>query len=98
MGPVFHLSHFKMVDQVNAKLPTEQQFSELWWHYFKLRRLLVEYRRLYPLGTLDKRLRFLTGIGLSAVVVMAWQLGFPPPPILWLGVAGAFSLWFAYRR
>jgi hypothetical protein len=90
--------HFKMIDQVNTKLPTEQQFSALGWHYFKLRRLLVEYRRLYPSGTLDKRLCFLGGIGVSMVVVMAWQLGFPRLGILWLGIAGGFALWLAFRR
>jgi hypothetical protein len=90
--------HFEMIDQVNTKLSTEQQFSALGWHYFKFRRLLIEYRRLYPSGTLDKRLRFLGGIGFGQGLVAAWLLGFPLLGILWLGVAGGFGLWLVFRR
>jgi hypothetical protein len=56
----------------------------------------IVYRGLYPSGTLDKRVCFLGGIGVGMVI--AWRLRFPLVAILWLGVAGAFSLWFAFRR
>ena len=88
---------FEMIDQVNSKLPPEKQFSALGWHYFKWRRLLMEYRRLYPSGALDKRLRWLGGIGVSTGVLAAWGIGFPLFGILWLAVAGTFLSWFSFR-
>jgi hypothetical protein len=98
LGLYSTILHLEIIDQVNKKLPSEQQFSPLGWHYFKSRRLLIEYRRLYPSGTLDKRLRFLGGIGVSVIVVMAWQLGAGALGTLWLGIASGFGLWLAFRR
>ena len=88
---------FEMVDQVNSKLTPEKQFSALGWHYFKGRRLLVEYRRLYPSGALEKRLRLLGVIGVTVFLVAAWGIGFPLLEILWLAVGGAFLSWFTFR-
>src|SRR5215471_16961812 len=65
--------NYEIMDQVNAKLPTDQQFSGLGWHYFKARRLLSEYRRLYPSAALDKRLYALSAVSLGIVVAIAWQ-------------------------
>ena len=74
-----------MVELVNAMLPAEKQFPLLGYSS-KLRRLVVEYRRLYPSGTLDKRLCFLSGIMFGAVAVMAWAMGFPPAMVLVFGI------------
>jgi len=89
---------YQMMGQVNAKLPTDLQFSAIGWHYVKFRRLLTEYRRLCPLGALDQRLLILSAFGIGMITAMAWQLSFPLPGILWLGLAGGFFVWFAFRR
>jgi hypothetical protein len=44
-----------MVDAVNEKLPTNDQFSQFWWYPSKGLRLHQEYRRLYPGGGLIRR-------------------------------------------
>ena len=90
--------HLKMIDQVNTKLPANHGFKELGWHHFKFRRLLTEYRRLYPSGTLDLRQFYLGGTCVGMIVVAAWQLSFPPLMILWIGVGGGFVLWVTFRR
>ena len=46
-----------MVDAVNEKLPTNDQFSPFWWYPTKMARLHREYRRLYPGGGLIRRER-----------------------------------------
>jgi hypothetical protein len=91
-------AHSEMLEQVNAKLPSDRQFSPLGWYYSKHRRLLSEYRRLYPSGALDNKLRFLGTIMTVAIVVTAWRVGMPFTGVLWLGIVGGFSLWFTYRR
>ncbi|HVB40597.1 MAG TPA: hypothetical protein VNE83_06825 [Terriglobales bacterium] len=49
------LAGWSLADAVNAKLPPDRQFGLLGWHAVKSRRLVVEYRRLYPDGILDRR-------------------------------------------
>jgi hypothetical protein len=51
-----------MIGQVNRKLPDDKQISYLAWHYWKQRRVLSEYKRLYPKGRLDSAFFALLGL------------------------------------
>ena len=66
---------FEMVDKVNERLPVEQQFAPLWWHWSKSRRLASEYKRLYPGGNLSRKSRALAVLMFSCVLVSAWCFG-----------------------
>src|SRR5580765_4911923 len=70
------LTVFKMVDQVNEKLPGEQKFSHLWWYWSKQKRLFGEYRRHYPDGRLIRRYRILVALLGGCFLVTVWSLGF----------------------
>jgi len=47
-----NLAQWRMVEDVNRKLPRVQQFGFLGWHFRKTRRLWMMYRELYPSGPL----------------------------------------------
>jgi hypothetical protein len=49
------LTSMRMVDEVNERLPPDQQFPLLGWHHFEFQPLIREYRRLYPSGRLIAR-------------------------------------------
>ncbi len=88
----------RIVREVNAKLPHEQRFSSYGWYYAKWRRLVSEYRRMYPSGTQVERCRRLSVLMLVDVVVAAVVLGAGLDGALLLGAAGSLSLWFGFRR
>jgi hypothetical protein len=50
---------FEMVGKVNEQLQGEQQFVRLDAYWFKYQRLKHEYKRLYPQGSLPRRVRTL---------------------------------------
>lgn len=68
--------NFKMMDQVNGRLPEDAQFSPLGWYVSKTLRLHREYRRLFPGGPLLLRVRLLTALMFGSLIVCAWALGF----------------------
>jgi len=72
---VASLLAFKMVDEVNKRLPREQQFSPLGWYWSKHRRLASEYQRLYPDGNLLRRYRVLTALMFASGLISAWVFG-----------------------
>lgn len=66
----------EMLDRVNAKLPEQEQISPIFWHYWKLRRLTREYKRLYPDAPLIKKINRLRVILFASSLVMVWGGGF----------------------
>jgi hypothetical protein len=87
----------QMVNDVNSKLPDDQKFSPIGWYYAKHRRLLTEYRRLYPDGRLIHELRTLSfGVWLLPLVGSA-VLGFGVLGALFFGVGGGLLIWFTYK-
>jgi hypothetical protein len=64
------LVHWEIMEKVNARLPTSEQFQPLWCGPFKRARLDEEYRRLFPDG---KDLKLIYRLG--AVMFVAF-LGF----------------------
>lgn len=64
-----------MVNEVNAKLPTDKQFSLTAWYFPKNLRLYREYRRLIPDGRLLLRVLFLLGSMVGCLIVGAWAIG-----------------------
>lgn len=59
-GMAASFTTFGMVDEVNEKLPPEQQFSHFWWDVEKSQRLSRAYRTLCPNGKLRRRRLILT--------------------------------------
>ena len=60
---------FEMVDKVNEQLPKEQQFGWLGWYWFKYQRLKHEYKRLYPYGSLLRRVRTLKVLWFTCLLI-----------------------------
>jgi hypothetical protein len=69
------LYEYEMIDKVNEKLPTEEQFGVLWWSVSKSQRLNREYKRLYPDGGLLLKIRVLTALIFACLLVCAWGFG-----------------------
>lgn len=90
------ITHFAIIEGVNAKLPPTEQFGELGWGPIKSVRLHREYRRLYPDGTLLRRAAILAYVALLSLVIAGTLLGFGVVGIVWVGGVGALSLWFFY--
>jgi hypothetical protein len=62
-----------MLAMVNKKLPDDQQIAYFGvWHYFKLERMLREYKRLYPEGKLASAYTVL--LALMALFLIATML------------------------
>jgi hypothetical protein len=72
---------YKMLDEVNARLPESERFSPAWWYAGKTLRLRHEYRRLYPSAPRLTQLRSVGFVEVAIAVTAALALGF--------GVAGA---------
>ena len=92
------INSFAIVDAVNAKLPTNEQFDPLGWWLPKTLRLHREYRRLYPDGSLLRREGVLAAMSLICVLLAATLIGFGFLGIAWFGGVGALSLWLFYFR
>lgn len=92
------INAFAIVEAVNAKLPTDDQFGQLGWYLTKTLRLHREYRRLYPDGDLLRREGLLSLVMLACTVSAMALIGFGFLGIACLGGIGALSLWFVYFR
>jgi hypothetical protein len=92
------ITHIAIVEAVNSKLPTAEQFGELGWGPFKSLRLSNEYRRLYPGGKLLRREGILAGVSLFSLVVAGGLIVLPLLGVAFVGGVGAFSLWLSYFK
>jgi hypothetical protein len=92
------ITHYAIVDAVNAKLPPEEQFDLLAWYATKSLKLNSVYRRLYPQGRLLWREGVLAATGLFCLVLAGALIGFNFLMVAWLGGGGALLLWFTYLR
>jgi hypothetical protein len=95
-GLAASLNHFAIVEAVNAKVSTTDQFGQLGWGPGKTLKLSNEYRRLYPGGKLLRRGGILAAVGLFSLVVAGALLGLPLLGITLVGAVGALSLWSVY--
>jgi hypothetical protein len=66
----------RMADQVNERLPKDQQFFPLGWYFQKTLRLHREYKRLLPDGNLATKVRTMTALMFACLLIAAWALGF----------------------
>jgi hypothetical protein len=90
------LVHQKMLDEVNSRLPKEQQFAYAWWGPGKKYRFYSEYHRLYPSGPLVRKLCAL-GTGMVAALVMLMVVvGIGLGPVLLFAVGGVIVMWLPY--
>jgi hypothetical protein len=90
--------HFAIIEAVNAKLPSEDQFGYLVWYQQKILRLHREYRRCYPDGTLLTLAGVFALLMWFCVVVGMGLIGFGFLPIALFAIGGALLLWFTYFR
>src|SRR5438093_3892893 len=91
-GLTASINNFAIVDAVNAKLPTADQFDPFWWYLPKTLRLHSAYRRLYPDGSLLRREAILAALGLVCLLLAATLLGFGFLGIVWVGGLSLLSL------
>ena len=89
---------FAVVDAVNAKLPGADQFDAIGWWPTKTFRLHAQYRRLYPNGGLLRQQAILAAAMHFCILIATSLIGFGALLTAWLGVGGAFLLWFVYFR
>ena len=89
------INQFAMVEAVNARLPSREQFDSFWWGPAKIVRLQSEYRRLYPDGRLLLRQGVLVAAMFVCILLAALFLGFGFLAIAWLG-AGFVLVWFIH--
>jgi hypothetical protein len=68
-----------MVDEVNKRLPEEQQFALLGWYWPKYQRLKHEYKRLYPGRGVLRRVRILKVLMFICLFFCAWGFRFFTP-------------------
>ena len=97
-GLAYTFISWRIVDEVNARLPQGQQILWLGWHFSKTRHLIAEYRRLYPSGGRVGQLMTLTGTSLAFVLAVAWVVGLGLASTLVLALLGGTSLWLLFRR
>lgn len=97
-GLAASLNHIAIVEAVNAKVSTTDQFGHLGWGPVKTLKLSNEYRRYYPGGKLLRRAGILAAISLFCLVVAGALFGLPLLGLTLLGAVGALSLWSVYFR
>ena len=95
LGLAGSVTGLQMVDEVNAKLPTKEQFNGLGWYPAKTQRLHREYRRLFPSGRLLWRQGILAVAALLCVLVIVGLME-GVVPVVFLGGAGGLILWFTF--
>jgi hypothetical protein len=65
----------RTVDQVNERLPKEQQFSPIGWYLPKTLRLHREYRRLFSDGNLANSVWTIVALTRACLFAGAWAIG-----------------------
>ncbi|MCU1268180.1 MAG: hypothetical protein JWM21_4498 [Acidobacteria bacterium] len=92
------VNQWAIIDAVNAKLPSDDQFGYLGWYQAKILRLHREYRRLHPDGRLLKRAGVYAMLMWFCLVVAMGLIGFGFLPIALFAIGGGLLLWFTYFR
>jgi hypothetical protein len=90
--------HFAIIEAVNAKLPSDDQFGYLVWYQARILRLHREYRRLYPHGKLLIRAGIFAVLMWCCIVVGMGLAGFRFLIVALFGAGGVLLLWFTYFR
>jgi hypothetical protein len=92
------INQLAIIDAVNAKLSSNDQFGYLGWYQAKILRLHREYRRLYPDGTLLKRAGIYAVLMWLCVVVAMGLIGFGILVTALFAGGGGLLFWFTYFR
>jgi hypothetical protein len=87
----------RMVDELNTELPEGRKISPYWWHWWKYRHALREYRRLRPAGRLDRQLRNLSYALALCAGGAAIAIGLGVELALYLAGGGLLIMWLTHR-
>ena len=98
VGILAAINQFAIVQAVNNKLASDNQFNPLGWWLSKTISLQKQYRRLYPNGDLLRRQGVLTAVMFFFIAVAAGFIGLSIFLVGCLGVGGALLLWVIYFR
>ena len=96
-GLAASITVIQMVETVNAMLPKEERFGELWWYWPKNARFYRTYRNLCPESRLLHRLRWLYGAALTSLVAGAALIGFPLGIVAWFACGAGALFWLLMR-
>jgi hypothetical protein len=66
---------WSIIEDINHKIPEDQQILFLGYGPFKHRRIIREYRRLYPEGRKLLYFRGLAFLGAALLLASAWIFG-----------------------
>jgi hypothetical protein len=90
------LTQWRMVDEVNKKLPPEERLYAIGGPWRKRNHARSKYRRLYPNGPLLRRERLLTAIEGAAVVLLTALMGLTLWVTLWMLFGFSIVWWLSY--
>jgi hypothetical protein len=65
----------RMIGKINERLVRDQQIEPFWFTWSKNRRILREYRRMYPLGRLATFYMVLVAAAFVLLFLCAWGIG-----------------------
>jgi hypothetical protein len=75
-GAISTLLTFQEIEEVNRKLPSEEQIEHVWKYPGKMRRVRSTYKRFYPDGTTDRWRRTFAWAGFVFIALTAVAAGF----------------------
>jgi hypothetical protein len=67
---------YAMIGRINVRIPADQRIGYFWFDFGKNVKILREYWRLYPDGSLHLLAVGSFCIGMALLLAFAWQFGF----------------------
>jgi len=94
---------YRMVEEVNARLPKDARYSYVWWNAWKVFRLKRDYRRLVPGGPLVRemarhRISLFVAWGVAAVAAIPQAKLILALPVLAVVALLLVFAWWLDRR
>ena len=93
-------TQWRMVDEVNTRLPQDAQFGRFWWYPLKTVRLIRHYHCLVPTGRRMRQLRR-QGVGVTIAFTLVVLAAAPGAAglvaALFLGIGGLACNWLTFR-
>ena len=94
-GVASTLTHWRMIDEVNKRLPPQDRIVAIGGPLMKRRNPIPEYRRFVPQGPLLRTQRRLMATFIVSLVVSLLGLGFGAG-VVWVGGGMAAMWWYTF--